>query len=195
MPALMPKRLPRLIEVSAQWSVSDEDSRIAVLTPATDSGSSVPAVGHGLWLTTPMKKYAVKNAPKIITSETMNSSIPSVGAWTREDWCACGGPWWDPVSAWAIEAASIRVSSSLGAGAHRVAVDHVLDVPTGGVAHALDEVRPQPARLGVGECRDDDVVHLEVLQRVHDRGVGIGVPDHPGAGQPLVAQAPEHERQ
>ena len=35
-----------------------------------------------------MKKYAVKNAPKIITSEMMKSIIPSVGALTRELWCA-----------------------------------------------------------------------------------------------------------
>jgi hypothetical protein len=40
-----------------------------------------------------MKKYAVKNAPKIITSEMMKSSIPRVGAWTREERCASGGPW------------------------------------------------------------------------------------------------------
>ena len=53
--------------------------------------------------TTRMKKYAVKNAPKIITSEMMKSIIPSVGALTRELWCAGGGPWG---SACAIDAAS-----------------------------------------------------------------------------------------
>ena len=51
-----------------------------------------------------MKKYAVKNAPKIITSEMMKSSIPSVAGSTREERWAGGGPW---CSAWAIEAASI----------------------------------------------------------------------------------------
>ena len=81
-----------MTEVSAQWSVSDDDSRIAVLTPAIDSGIFIPWGGHGSCVTTRMKKYAVKNAPKIITSEMMNSSIPSVGAFTREDWWAGGGP-------------------------------------------------------------------------------------------------------
>jgi hypothetical protein len=36
----------------------------------------------------------------------MKSSIPSVGAWTREERCAGGGPW----CSWAIEAASMLVS-------------------------------------------------------------------------------------
>src|ERR1700759_3176974 len=104
MPAFRPNRLPRLIDVSAQWMVSDEESRMAVLTPATASGNFVPGAGHGLWLTIRMKKYAVKNAPKIITSDMMNSSIPSVGASTREDRFAGGGP---GCSAWAIEAGSM----------------------------------------------------------------------------------------
>ena len=56
MPARSPKRLPFLTEVSAQWSVSEDDSRISVLTPATASGTTVPRAGHGLWVTTRMKK-------------------------------------------------------------------------------------------------------------------------------------------
>ena len=36
--------------------VSEEESRIAVLIPATASGSVVPCAGQGLWLTTRMKK-------------------------------------------------------------------------------------------------------------------------------------------
>ncbi len=52
----------------------------------------VPCAGHGLWLTIRMKKYAVKKAPKIITSDMMKSSIPSVGACTREDWWASRRP-------------------------------------------------------------------------------------------------------
>ena len=84
-PAFIPNRLPFLAEVSAQCNVSEEESRTRVLIPATPSGSLVPGAGHGLWFTMRMKKYAVKNAAKIITSETMNSSIPSVGASTREE--------------------------------------------------------------------------------------------------------------
>ena len=56
--------------------------------PATASGSVAPCAGQGLWLTIRMKKYAVKKAPKIITSEMMKSSIPSVAGSTREDRCA-----------------------------------------------------------------------------------------------------------
>src|SRR6266540_3880651 len=40
-----------------------------------------------------MKKYAVKNEPKSMTSDAMKSSIPSTLAVTRELWCATGGPW------------------------------------------------------------------------------------------------------
>ena len=40
-----------------------------------------------------MKKYAVKKAPKIMISEMMKSSIPSVGGSTREEWLASIGPW------------------------------------------------------------------------------------------------------
>ena len=56
MPAFRPKRLPFLIEVCAQCMVSDEDSRIAVLTPAMATGSSVPEAGHSSPCTTRMKK-------------------------------------------------------------------------------------------------------------------------------------------
>ncbi len=55
-PALRPKRLPRLTDSSAQWIVTEDDSRIAVLKPAISFGSSVPAAGHGLSFTTRMKK-------------------------------------------------------------------------------------------------------------------------------------------
>ena len=56
MPAFSPKRLPFLTDSSAQCIVSDEDSRIAVLTPAISFGSSVPAAGHSSPCTTRMKK-------------------------------------------------------------------------------------------------------------------------------------------
>src|SRR2546421_12579007 len=104
MPAFKPKRLPFRTDTSAQCSVSDEESRISVLTPATASGTVVPGAGQGSWVTIRMKKYAVKKAPKIITSDMMKRNIPSVGASTREDRCAGGGPW---CSVWAIEAASM----------------------------------------------------------------------------------------
>ena len=139
-------------------------------------GELVPAAGHGLWLTIRMKKYAVKNAPKIITSDMMKSSMPSVGAWTREERCAGGGPW---CSSWAIEAASIPVLSTGAAVPVGCLLDDVLDRLAGGAAHAIDQIGAQPAGLGLGEGRDHDVVDPEVLQRVDDRGVGVGVADHP----------------
>ena len=46
MPACSPKRLPCLADSSAQCIVSDEETRIAVLTPAISFGSSVPSAGH-----------------------------------------------------------------------------------------------------------------------------------------------------
>jgi hypothetical protein len=67
-------------------------TRIRVFTPATKRGSSKPSGGHGYPLTTRTKKYAVKNEPKSMTSDAMNSSIPRVVELTRELWCATGGP-------------------------------------------------------------------------------------------------------
>ena len=57
MPAFRPKRLPFLIDVSAQCIVTEDESRIAVLTPATATGSSWPSNGnHWSPATTRMKK-------------------------------------------------------------------------------------------------------------------------------------------
>ena len=39
-------RLPRLIDVSAQCSVNDDEIRIAVLKPATPTGIVVPGAGR-----------------------------------------------------------------------------------------------------------------------------------------------------
>ncbi len=64
---------------------------MAVFTNATNTGRWNWGGGHGSWLTTRMKKYAVKNEPKSITSEAMNRNIPSVPASTRELRCATGG--------------------------------------------------------------------------------------------------------
>src|ERR1035438_6178709 len=106
----------------------------------------------------------------------MNSSIPSVGACTREERWAGGGPW---CSTWAIDAASIGLLLLGGGGRGGIAVDDVLDGLAGGSTHALDQIGPQPARLGLGEGGDHDVIDAEVLQRVHDRGVRVRVADHP----------------
>ena len=92
-PALRPARLPRLIDVSAQCMVKLDVTRISVLTPATNTGRWNPCGGQGWWLTTRMKKYAVKNDPKSMISEPMKSSIPSTRESMRELTFAGGGPW------------------------------------------------------------------------------------------------------
>ena len=91
-PAFIAKRLPAFAPTSAQCIVSDDDTSTHVLMPAMRTGSSVLFAGHGSWFTTRKKKYAVKNAPKSITSEMMKRYIPSIWASTRDDRLASGGP-------------------------------------------------------------------------------------------------------
>ena len=55
-PAFRPQWLPFLIAFWAQWIVNEEDTRIAVLTPATSTGSLVPGSGHGSPCAMRMKK-------------------------------------------------------------------------------------------------------------------------------------------
>ena len=56
MPACSPRRLPALADSSAQCIVKDDDSRIAVLTPAISFGRWSPSAGHSAPCTTRMKK-------------------------------------------------------------------------------------------------------------------------------------------
>jgi hypothetical protein len=56
MPACNPRRFSALIETSAQCSVKDDITRIAVLMPAISLGSSSPWAGHSCPCTTRMKK-------------------------------------------------------------------------------------------------------------------------------------------
>src|SRR3954454_23817976 len=92
-PAFSAKRLFVFTPCSAQGSVNDDDTRMHVFTNATATGSLWPSTGdHWSPFTTRMKKYAVKKAPKTITSEMMKSSIPSSCGSTRELRFAGGGP-------------------------------------------------------------------------------------------------------
>ena len=91
-PARSANRFSAFAPCSAQCIVSDDEMSTAVLTPAIRTGRPVPAAGQSSFATTRKKKYAVKNAPKSITSEMMKSSIPSIDASTRDDWLAAGGP-------------------------------------------------------------------------------------------------------
>jgi hypothetical protein len=69
-----------------------EVTRITVFTPATKTGRWKGGVGHAVPAETRTKKYAVKKAPKSITSEAMKRKMPRIGASTRELRCAIGGP-------------------------------------------------------------------------------------------------------
>src|SRR5438105_3675497 len=197
MPAFSPKRLPFLIDVWAQCIVNEEDHSTAVFTPATSTGSVVPGAGHGSPWATRMKKYAVKKAPKIITSEMMKSSIPSSWGSTRELRLAGGGPWAScSPAAWATPAASTG-SSLRGRSRGRSWLGRfdVLHLSARRAAHALDQVRAQPSRALAGQGGDDHVVDPEQLQRVHGRRVGVGVADHARAQQALAVHALQHRRQ
>ena len=61
----------------------------------------------------------------------------------------------------------------------------------GGVSHAIDELVRHPLRRALGQRRDDDLGDVEVLHRVHHRGVRIGVADHPRGDDPGVVQRRE----
>jgi hypothetical protein len=55
-PSCIPRRLPLRIDSSAQCMVKLDETRIAVLTPATATGSSNPSGGHGPSLETTRRK-------------------------------------------------------------------------------------------------------------------------------------------
>ena len=55
-PICRPRRLPARIDSSAQWIVKLEETRIAVLMPATATGSSKGSGGHGPSLATTRRK-------------------------------------------------------------------------------------------------------------------------------------------
>jgi hypothetical protein len=60
----MPRRLPFLTLVCAQCSVSELESRIAVLTPAMSLGSSVPSAGQGCSLHDPDEEVGREEGPE-----------------------------------------------------------------------------------------------------------------------------------
>src|SRR3954453_9499464 len=92
-PAFIARLLLFLIPSSAQCIGNDDETRIHVLTPATSTGIVCPAAGQVSPCTTRMKKYAVKNAPKSMTSLMMKRYIPSVWGSTADEKCERGGPW------------------------------------------------------------------------------------------------------
>ena len=58
----------------------------------------------------------------------------------------------------------------------------------GDAAHLLDGVAAQPARLLLRVRRDDDLVGLELVDRVAERGHGIGLDDDAVRGDACRAQ-------
>src|SRR3954470_11653040 len=107
-----------------------------------------------------------------MTSEMMKSSIPSFCASTREERWASGGPCasWCSMSRWTATEADSMASARSGVGLGRsragfllvlaLRSDDVLDRQRRRPADALDEVAPLPARAGLREGRDDDLVDV-----------------------------------
>src|SRR3954452_2307119 len=90
-PTFIARLLLFLIPSSAQCIVNDDETRMHVLMPATRTGISCPGDGQSAAFTTRMKKYAVKNAPKSITSLMMKRYMPSVWGSTADEKCGAGG--------------------------------------------------------------------------------------------------------
>ena len=96
-----PKRLPCLADSSAQCIVSDEESRIAVLTPAIAFGSSVPCAGHGVALHDPDEEVGREEGPEDHHLGDDEKQHPEqLRARPARSGCAGGGPWCSS-SAWA----------------------------------------------------------------------------------------------
>ena len=114
----------------------------------------------------------------------MNSSIPSSWGSTREQRCASGGPWCSCSCVRVRRRAAMRRASirrpALRLGCVGEVDDDVLDRAGGRAAGRARRVSREPARAHPRQRRDDDLVDAEELQRVHHRGVGIGVADHAG---------------
>ena len=64
MPACRPRRLPLLWACSAQCSVNEDETRIAVLTPAISFGSSVPSAGHSAPVHDPDEEVGREEGPE-----------------------------------------------------------------------------------------------------------------------------------
>ena len=179
-PACRPARLPRLIDWSAQCIVKLEVTRIAVFTPATKTGSWNGGGGHGEPLTTRTKKYAVKNEPKSMISDAMKRNIPSTRASTRELWFAIGGPWW-----WSRVRRATLISPRPPPGRLD---DDVLDRQPASLCSRATRSRRSQLDVCARERRDDDLVDPLVLDRLHRRGVRVGVRDLPVRVDALAAQ-------
>ena len=135
----------------------------------------------------------MKNAPKSITSEMMKSSIPSSWGSTREERLAVGRPV-VLVAVAATEAASIRRSPSArrrSASTTTCSTGVAVDA-----AHALDQVGAQPARAGLREGGDHDLVDARRTGARSWIAVnGSGSPTCPIAVEALVVEALEHVRE
>ena len=109
--------------------------------------------------------------------------MPSVGASMRELWLAIGGPWW--------ACAARRRGSSCRRPNLGGLDDDVLDRQPAVGAEPPDEVAAEPARALARERRDDDLVRPLVADRLHRRGVRVGMRDLAVRLDPLGAQRRE----
>src|SRR5437763_29475 len=215
-PALSPKRLPCLIEVRAQCIVSEEESRMAVLTPATATGSSVPVAGQGVHrggvgvgvadhagdeqaLAAHRPEHPVEplaGLPGVVPEAAFlghdddEEMLPLLGRLRPhllEQLVASHGAIGDDER------------DGEGRALLREVDDDVLDRQPGGLADALDQVLAQPARLRDRMGGDDDLVGAVVGDRVHRRLKGVlvaHVPDQLDAlgGEELLGQVDAHLR-
>ena len=173
MPAFSPQRLPFLIDVCAQCIVSDEESRIAVLTPAIATGSSCPRPDHWSPCHDPDEEVGREEGPEDHDLRDDEKQHPeqlgldaraAVGRRRAVVVRRRGRSWRLP---WRT---SVLAQAAVGLLGH-----DVLDRACRRLAHALDEVGAHPARARRGQRRDDDVVDAgrtaaRSSSRCRDRG-------------------------
>ena len=164
MPACSPKRLPLLADSSAQCTVIDEESRIAVLMPAISFGSSVPSRGPRGALHDPDEEVGREEGPEDHHLGDDEKQHPEeLGL--------------DPRGAVGLRRPVVLVvlvavgASGDRAGFHQAAAS-VASARRGStglpvaLAHALDAAcRAHPLELVARQRRDHDLGDVEVLRR------------------------------
>ena len=109
MPAFRPKRLPFLIDVCAQCIVIEEDTRIAVLTPATSTGRRRAGRRPRIALSDADEEVGGEEGAEDHHLGDDEKQHPSSCGSTRELTLAAGGPWWS-WSPWAAVCAMLAAS-------------------------------------------------------------------------------------
>ena len=180
-PALSPKRLPDLSDSCAQCIVNDDESRIAVLTPAISFGSSVPSAGQCVAVHDPDEEVGREEGPEDHDLGDDEKQHPEqLGLDARG---AVGLR--RPV---VVVVVDVRVGDR--GGFHQAAASSLATRCARPACRCLARccsTRPSATHCGavLGQRRDHDLGDVEVLQGVHRRRVGIRVADH-ARGHDLV---------